>query len=103
MPADCREVFEEVLQQHLPGWRGAPPEPEVMWDQKPYTMRGICNLVDNPNFAAELPEPLIALICDQADGTYPPFLDHTYQGGAAYVRKIIERRRRDFESKRGGP
>jgi hypothetical protein len=46
---------------------------------------------------------LIVLICDLTDATLPPLADHTYQGGARYVAEIIERRRRQFRSRRGGP
>jgi hypothetical protein len=40
-------------------------------------------------------------MCDLADATYPPLIDHTCQGGARYVAEIIERRRRNFRSRRG--
>jgi hypothetical protein len=104
IPADLRASFLEAVEGLLPDWRGAPPEPEVTWDRKPYPISAICNFVNNPNFVPEqMPPVLLVLICDLTDATLPPLADHTYQGGARYVAEIIERRRRQFRSRRGGP
>jgi hypothetical protein len=90
------------VETRLPDWRGAPPEPEVIWDRKRYPISAICNFVNNPNFAPEqMPDVLVVLICDMADVTYPPLTDRTYQDGARYVAEIIERRRRNFRSRCG--
>ena len=104
IPPDLRAGFHEAVEVLLPDWRGAPPEPEVTWDQKRYPISAICNFVNDPIFAPEeMPAVLVVLICDLADATYPPLTDRTYQGGARYVAEIIERRRRNFRSRHGWP
>jgi hypothetical protein len=99
MPSDLREKFHEVVENHLPHWRGAPPEPRVMLDRTDFSISAICDLVDNPNFQSEdMPQNLVALIGVETDAAYPPLTDHSYQGGARHVRSIIERRQAAFNA-----
>jgi hypothetical protein len=94
-----RHAFHQVVQAHLPDWLGSTPEPQVMIDRQPVPISAVCAFVSNPNLIAEpMPDLLVDLIVMQADASYPLLLDQTYQGGARYVGKIIERRRKDFQA-----
>jgi hypothetical protein len=98
LPNDLREAFYEVVAQHLCDWRGSPPEPEVLLNRECHTISEICRLVDVDELG-KMPDHLVELICAQADGTFDPLFDRTFQGGARYVLEIIERRKRAFEAK----
>jgi hypothetical protein len=57
----------------LPDWRGAPPEPEVVWEEKLYLVGAMCNFVNNPNFAAPAPPPVVSLLAPPARKTLTGF------------------------------
>ncbi len=100
MSPSLRRAFHEVVEQHIYGWHGEPPEPMVSLDLKPYSISTICDFVNNPNFVPEtMPDVLVHLINKEVDLSYPALTNFTYHGGAAYVAQIIRERQERFKAR----
>ena len=99
---DLRQKFHEIVLSHLFLWRRESLEPLINFNQEPYPISAICDLVGSSDFAREaMPDHLLHI---EARGLSDlQLVDQSCGAGAKYVHQVIIRcRQENFRSRPRG-
>jgi len=98
IPNYLREAFSEAVQL-FSDWSPAVSEREVSINGRPFTMRGVCGLVDG--YADPIPDSVVAELTTHLQTSHTALKkqlekDPSYSTGAKCLRRLISDRQADY-------